>query len=127
MAQDSTILLVEDDLMNQKVLRYLIEAKGMKCQIVGNGIDAIEALKEPNSYKIILMDLLMPILNGLEATRAIRAAGYQIPIIALTACVMTGDRERCLASGMNAFLSKPFSKEQFDEVVDPWMKGPAEV
>ena len=113
------ILLVEDNLVNQKVaLRYL-ERMGYRADAVANGLEAVQAM-EDGPYKLVFMDMQMPEMDGLDATRAIRA---KIPqerqpiIVALTANAMQGDRERCLASGMNDYITKPVKIDEIQTVI----------
>ena len=103
------ILLVEDNPANQKLATYILQDRGHVVEIAGDGQEAIY-LTEQNRYDVILMDVQMPGMNGLEATAAIRKredGGSRVPIIAMTAHAMKGDRERCLAAGMDGYLSKP--------------------
>ncbi|WP_156921451.1 PAS domain S-box protein [Desulfovibrio inopinatus] len=111
-----SILLVEDNEENVKVARALIGKLGHHVLAVPNGREAIEALKEA-TFDLVFMDLEMPVMDGLEATRRIRAgesgdAARQVRIIALTAHALTGYREKCIAAGMNSYLSKPFSFQE---------------
>ena len=105
-----TILLAEDNLVNQRVAAGLLRRRGHTVAIANNGIEALAAL-ENQRFDLVLMDLQMPQMGGLEATRRIRdrerEGGRQTPIVAMTADAMTGDRERCLAAGMDGYLSKP--------------------
>ena len=112
------ILVVEDSPANRNVLLSLLRSKGWVAEAAGNGIEALAAL-EKESFDAVLMDAQMPDMNGLAATAAIRArekvSGAHVPIIAITAHAMPGDRERCLKAGMDGYLAKPFrSKELFD-------------
>jgi len=101
------ILVVEDDAISQIVVLDMLERLGYQADSVSNGIEALQAL-ERETYDAVLMDVQMPGLDGLEVTRRVRAAdGHQPHIIALTAHALSGDRERCLAAGMNDYLSKP--------------------
>jgi len=113
------ILLVEDNPVNQKVaLRYL-ERMGYRADAVGNGLEAVHAMRERN-YHLLIMDVQMPEMDGLEATRQIRAIispERQPVIIALTANAMTGDRERCLDVGMNDYITKPVKIEELQAVI----------
>jgi len=106
----SRVLLAEDNLVNQRVVQRILEKEGHQVVVVANGLEALQALQQ-NTFDLVLMDVQMPFMDGLEATRAIRkneATGNgHIPIIALTAHAMKGDRDKCLAAGMDAYLSKP--------------------
>ncbi len=124
---DSRILLAEDNPANQKVIRAILQGAGLQVDIVNNGQEAVEALgKLP--YDIVLMDISMPRMDGMEATRAIRAmagAISKIPIVALTAHALTGDRERFLANGMNDYLTKPTDKAATLRCISYWTGGSA--
>ena len=113
------ILLVEDNEVNQKVVKAILRKRGFEVDVAGDGMRAIEALEE-RPYALILMDVQMPVLDGLETTRRIRADGrYEsLPIVAMTAHAMSGDRERCLAAGMNAYLAKPVDSRHLIRVID---------
>jgi len=105
------ILLVEDYVVNQKVATRILERMGYRTDIAGNGIEAIESIHR-KPYDVVLMDVQMPQMDGLEATRFIRKnfPAYRQPrIIAMTANAMQGDREKCLASGMDDYISKPIN------------------
>ncbi len=104
------LLLVEDNQVNQRVVLAMLRKKGYSIDVANNGQEALEILEHcPKPYDLILMDVQMPILDGLETTRAIRRDGRwaALPIVAMTAHAMTGDKERCLKAGMDAYLSKP--------------------
>jgi signal transduction histidine kinase/CheY-like chemotaxis protein len=117
----SRILLVEDNLVNQHVVQRILEKEGHRVVVVGNGGEALESLKE-GTFDLVLMDVQMPEMDGFEATRAIRESetrtGMHIPIVALTAHAMTGDRDRCLAAGMDAYLSKPIHAADLINIVE---------
>jgi len=108
-------LIVEDDPVCIKLCGLLLDSLGCRTEFAANGAEAVRAFA-PGKFSCILMDLSMPVMDGLEATREIRrleaGSGLRVPIVALTANVMPDDRERCLASGMDDFLSKPFTKAQ---------------
>jgi len=115
------ILLAEDNLVNQKLAVRLLEKRGHKVMVVGNGREALAALAH-RPYDLVLMDVQMPELGGIEATTMLRekeklTGGHQF-IIAITALVMKNDRERCLAAGMDGYLPKPIRPQELDEVLD---------
>ncbi len=119
------ILLVEDNPVNREVAAAMLESLGCVVIAVENGWLAIEAMNDAG-YDAVLMDCQMPVMDGLTATAELRrreqnSAGARIPIIALTANAMEGDRERCLAAGMDDFLSKPFSQQQVAALLKRWL------
>jgi signal transduction histidine kinase/CheY-like chemotaxis protein/ligand-binding sensor domain-containing protein len=126
---NTRILLVEDNHINQIVAECLLESIGLFADCVSNGIEAIESLKnaaEHIPYTLILMDCQMPEMDGYEATRQIRRgnAGNKnqtIPIIAMTANAMVGDREKCIESGMNDYITKPIDVEQIKKKLLQWL------
>jgi signal transduction histidine kinase/ligand-binding sensor domain-containing protein/CheY-like chemotaxis protein len=115
------VLLAEDNVINQKLATKLLERRGHRVTAAGSGRQALEILAR-ESFDVVLMDVQMPDMDGLEATQVIRArergGGRRIPIAALTAHTMTGDRERCLAAGMDAFITKPIDAAQFITTVE---------
>jgi signal transduction histidine kinase len=113
------ILLVEDNPSNAQTISTYLEHKGYRLLLACNGQEALEIIKQSNP-DLILMDVQMPIMDGLEATRQIRSNPEftQIPIIALTALAMPGDRDRCLAAGMNDYLSKPIRMKQLTTIIE---------
>jgi CheY-like chemotaxis protein/HPt (histidine-containing phosphotransfer) domain-containing protein len=115
------VLLAEDHPVNQKLTRNFLEREGHSVHVVANGLQAVHAA-ERERFDAILMDVQMPEMGGFEATRAIRAskiAGTSlVPIIALTARAMKGDREACLEAGMNGYLSKPVRAEDLSAALD---------
>jgi CheY-like chemotaxis protein len=104
------ILLAEDSLVNQKLAVALLERQGHAVTIASNGREAVDAM-DRESFDLVLMDIQMPEMDGLEATLAIRAkqlaSGAHTPIIAMTAHALKGDRERCLEAGMDGYVTKP--------------------
>ncbi|MCW2773373.1 MAG: Histidine kinase [Nocardioides sp.] len=117
------VLVVEDNPVNQLVAVGLLEALGYTAQTADDGIEALEALTE-TTYDAVLMDVQMPRMDGYAATRAIRAAedgGRRLPVIAMTAAAVEGERERCMAAGMDDFLTKPVDPSALAAVLDLWM------
>ena len=115
------MLVAEDNLTNQKLLVTLLKQRGHQVVTVGNGRQAVKSAGE-QAFDLILMDVQMPEMGGLEATRAIREqerkTGGHTPIIALTARAMPGDREQCLAAGMDAYVSKPLRPDELFSTID---------
>ncbi|MGH9510272.1 MAG: response regulator, partial [Terriglobales bacterium] len=115
------ILVAEDNPVNQKLAMRLLEKRGHKVEVAGNGREALETLgKKP--FDLVLMDLQMPEMGGLEATARIREkerkSGGHVPIVAMTAHAMKGDRERCLEAGMDGYVSKPVRKNDLFEAIE---------
>jgi signal transduction histidine kinase/CheY-like chemotaxis protein len=118
------ILLVEDHPINQKLALTLLKKAAYEVDIAENGIEALAAIAE-RRFGVVLMDCHMPVMDGFEAVRRIRqkeAVGDHLPVIALTANSMEGDRERCLAAGMDDYISKPIHREQLLAAVARWMQ-----
>jgi CheY-like chemotaxis protein len=116
------LLLVEDNLVNQRLAVGLLEKQGHTVVVAENGKEALEVLeKAADSFDLVLMDLAMPILDGFEATTAIRqrekATGKHLPIVAMTAHALKGDRERCLEAGMDDYVSKPIRASELFEAI----------
>lgn len=117
------ILLAEDNLTNQLYARRLLERLGCQVEVANNGREAVSMVAE-TPFDLILMDCQMPELNGYDATRQIRAkpsGARRIPVIALTANALSGERERCLDAGMDEHLSKPFRREAIVRVLEHWL------
>jgi CheY-like chemotaxis protein len=119
------VLLAEDNLINQEVAMAMLQKIGVSARVAANGEDALNQLQE-NSYDLVLMDCQMPVMDGFEATQGIRQREAElghghIPIVALTANAIMGDREVCLAKGMDDYLSKPFTAEQLHKVLAQWL------
>ncbi len=119
------ILLAEDNISNQQVAVTIINKMGLRVDAVANGLEAIKAL-EQIPYDIVLMDVQMPEMDGFEATRSIREAStpvhnHFVPVIAMTAHAMKGDREKCIEAGMNDYISKPVTPEALEEILDKWI------
>jgi CheY-like chemotaxis protein len=118
------ILLAEDNAVNQRLATRLLEKRGHRVTVANNGHEAI-ALAEQTSYDLVLMDVQMPLVDGLEATRTIRIremqTGAHLPIVALTAHAIKGDQERCEEAGMDGYLAKPIRPEELDAVLQRYM------
>jgi len=118
------IVLAEDNLVNQRLATRLLEKRGHFVVVAGNGLEAVAAF-EREKPDLILMDVQMPEMDGFEATAAIRAkekgTGNRVPIVALTAHAMKGDREKCLANGMDGYLTKPIRPQELDEVLETYV------
>lgn len=118
------ILAVEDNPTLQKMLSLMAKRRGVPAIIVGTCAEAMDALKSDATIGLILMDWSLPDKDGLECTLCIRRIlKSELPIIAMTGHTMPGDREACMNAGMDDYLSKPFSFDQFNKVVDRWLKN----
>lgn len=128
--ENTKILLVEDNRVNQMVAKGVLKKLGLTCDIAGNGLEALATLNgssEENPYTFIFMDCQMPEMDGYQATDEIRKASageryISIPIVAMTANAMVGDQEKCLAAGMDYYLSKPISKDKVIESLERFLK-----
>ena len=118
------ILLAEDNTVNQRLAKRLLEKRGHEVSVAGDGRQALEAAMAAPPFDLILMDVQMPNMDGLEATRAIRGIAdpqlNSVPIVAMTACAMKADQERCLAAGMNGHLSKPIDPAELSATVESY-------
>ena len=115
------ILMAEDNPINQRVGKLILQRAGFNIDLVGDGNEALEAHRA-NPYDLILMDCQMPTMDGFEASRQIRLLEQPQPIIvAVTANALVGERERCLNAGMDDYLSKPFQAEQLVALVQKWV------
>jgi signal transduction histidine kinase/ActR/RegA family two-component response regulator len=125
--QGQAILLVEDNLINQKLAITLLTRRGYQVALAEDGQKAVEAISS-QSFAAVLMDMQMPVMGGIDATRKIRAIenerhSARIPIIAMTANAMQGDRERCLEAGMDDYITKPLKVDQLFERLSRWTKN----
>jgi two-component system sensor histidine kinase/response regulator len=123
---NARILLVEDDPINQEVATELLEDAGLVVDVAEDGLAAVEAVRLKPAYELILMDMQMPRMDGLSATREIRrlTPGARIPIVAMTANAFADDREHCLDAGMNDFIAKPVDPETLYLVITRWLDSP---
>jgi CheY-like chemotaxis protein/HPt (histidine-containing phosphotransfer) domain-containing protein len=115
------ILLTEDNPVNQKVARRILEVEGHSIHVAENGREAVEAIRA-SAFDLVVMDIQMPVMDGYEATAAIREwekpSGRRIPILALTARALEGDRERCLEAGMDGYVTKPIRARKLLDAID---------
>ncbi|MFQ5627219.1 MAG: response regulator [bacterium] len=122
--QHARVLVVEDNKLNQRVAQHVLEKSGFEVDIAENGAKAVEQL-ERKSYQLVLMDVQMPVMNGLQATAAIRErekqAGGHVPIIAMTAAASEADKQRCLEAGMDGYLTKPVQPQKMFEELEKIM------
>ncbi len=117
------LLIVEDNVVNQAVAKGVVANLGYRCDIAANGIDALQALQRRH-YDAVLMDCQMPEMDGFQATeeiRRLRDGTEAVPVIAMTASALQEDRNRCLAAGMDDFLSKPVRRAELDQMLDKWL------
>ncbi|MEO5669356.1 MAG: CHASE domain-containing protein [Ramlibacter sp.] len=123
------LLVVEDNLNNQQIARELLISRGAVVDVAGDGRQAVDRVSaDPDAYDLILMDLQMPVMDGYTATRHIRQAGLaELPIVAMTASVMAGDREDCLGAGMQDHIGKPFDIDALVDVILCHVHGPDRV
>jgi CheY-like chemotaxis protein len=119
--RESRILLADDSFVNQRLATRLLEKEGYRVVVANNGREAVAAVEE-EMFDVVLMDIEMPIMSGLEATATIREKemlnGRRIPIIAMTAHAMKGDRERCFAAGMDGYVSKPIQPQDLYDALE---------
>jgi CheY-like chemotaxis protein len=117
------ILIVDDDLRNVFALTSVLEANGMEVAFAENGREALDALESNGSFDLVLMDLMMPELDGYQTMQAARAKPEleQLPIIALTAKAMKGDREKSIASGASDYITKPVDTDQLLSLMRVWL------
>ncbi|MBP8134529.1 MAG: response regulator, partial [Zoogloea sp.] len=124
--QGARILLAEDEPINQEVSRDLLEYVGLAVDLAADGVEALR-MAQQTTYAVILMDMQMPHMNGLDATRAIRTDSRNIdtPILAMTASAFEEDRKACLDAGMNGHITKPINASEFFEILVGWLEKPA--
>lgn len=115
------VLIVEDDEPSFFYLKVLLTKLGISFEWVQNGEDAVRICKERDDFKMILMDMNMPLLNGFEATAEIRKFNKDIPIIAQTAFAIFGDREEAIESGCNDYISKPIDKNKLIALIEKYL------
>jgi two-component system sensor histidine kinase/response regulator len=123
MKRSVRILLTEDNPVNQRLAKIMLTKAGYQVEVANNGKEAVEKYTaSPYDFDLIFMDVQMPGMNGLEATRAIRKGGFgAVPIVAMTAHAMKGDREMCLEAGMDDYVSKPIKREVVFDILKKWV------
>ena len=114
------ILLVEDNLVNQKIASKMLQRMKLEVEHAFNGQDAIEMVNE-KEYSLVFMDVMMPVLDGLSATKILRENRFDLPIVAMTASAFEEDRQKCLSAGMNDFISKPINKKEIVRVLSKFL------
>ncbi|MDE2371544.1 MAG: response regulator [Burkholderiales bacterium] len=123
---DGRILLVEDNPINQSVAKAMLGKLGLRCTPANNGLEAVALVRE-QEFDLVLMDCQMPVMDGYQATAAIRSLpegrGARLPIIALTANAMLGDEQACLAAGMDDFIAKPYTLAKLESKIASWLGG----
>ncbi len=125
--QSIRILLVEDNLVNQKLAKMILTKAGYQVEVAANGKIAVDMFSSrPDEFDTILMDVQMPEMDGYEATRQLRNLGFtKIPILAMTANAMKGDRELCLEAGMDDYITKPIKRDIVFDMLDKWLYSKA--
>lgn len=121
---DAKVLVVEDYPVNQELTREMLEMLGCTVDIAENGGEALEMVQD-RQYELIFMDIQMPDMDGYDCTREIRKlekGDQRIPIVALTANALQGDREKCLAAGMDEYISKPFRLVDLESIITKFIK-----
>jgi CheY-like chemotaxis protein len=116
------VLIVEDNIVNQEVAKRQVQKLGYSTEVAANGREALEAVRQ-HEYAVVLMDCQMPVMDGFDATSAIRAMEYtrrRTPIIAMTANAMQGEREKCLEAGMDGYISKPVNQDELERILNEW-------
>ena len=118
------VLLVEDNVINQEVAKEILANAGINAEVANDGLEAVEMVRS-RDYDLVLMDIQMPVVDGYAATRLIREGRVfeKLPIIAMTAHAMQGDRERCLEAGMNDYVAKPIDPDELLSTLSLWVKG----
>jgi len=122
MKTEAKILIAEDNVMNQLLIKHLLRSRGYKFDLVINGAEAVETLKR-QSYDLVLMDIQMPEMDGYSATEQIRQAlRSNVPIIAMTAHAMSGNKEKCIKAGMSDFITKPLDEDALFDMIQRHIK-----
>jgi two-component system, sensor histidine kinase and response regulator len=118
--EDKKILVAEDHIVNQQLFRTILEKKGYQVTLASNGKEAADAVSD-DRFDLVFMDVQMPVMGGYESTRLIRSKGCKMPIVAVTANALKGEKERCIDAGMNDFLTKPFKSADLMPLLEKWV------
>jgi CheY-like chemotaxis protein len=120
--KDKRVLLVEDNIINQKIAEKMLTRIGLTIRIANNGSEALHMImQEKEEFDLIFMDIQMPVMNGLDTTRELRQQNYKIPIVAMTANALQGDREICIDAGMNDYVGKPVKMNDLFAILSKWI------
>ena len=123
--EGTRVLLAEDEPLSQEFATVALQDAGLAVDLAADGLIAVQKLRAaPEGYALIFMDMQMPHMDGLAATRVLRRMGVSTPIVAMTANAFEEDRKRCLEAGMNDFLAKPVDPERLHQLLDKWLAGP---
>jgi CheY-like chemotaxis protein len=120
MKENLNILLVEDNILNQRITTFSLKKFNHTVDIANNGLEAVNKYRD-NTYDVILMDIMMPVMDGLEATSQIRKYEKEVgkshtPVIAITANTLDNDRDKCIETGMDEYMAKPFDMNRLNEI-----------
>ena len=118
-----SVLVVEDTLTNQILIKLLLQKAGLEVTIAGDGSQAVDAVGK-QAFDLILMDMQMPVMNGYEAAGKLRQIGIEIPIVAMTANAMSGDDKKCIAAGCSDYISKPIDRKRLAEMLGKYLESP---
>jgi CheY-like chemotaxis protein len=123
MKHSVSILLAEDNVVNQKLAKIMLGKAGYNVDVAGNGLEAVEKYSTtPDKYDLIFMDVQMPEMDGKEAARKLREMGYtDVPIVAMTAHAMKGDREMCIEAGMDDYTTKPIKRDKVYDIINTYV------
>lgn len=115
------LLLVEDTTTNQMVLKLMLNRMGYNVTIANNGAEALELIRQHDNFDIIFMDISMPVMDGIQATKLLRSRSYSKPIVALTAHSLNEDKQKCLDAGMDDVVMKPIKSKTIQTVINKYL------